>query len=214
MRRREHVGSYRFLTFSCYRQLKLFANPSLRDAFAAAPALAREEHRFRLLAWVIMPEHVHLIIVPRPVLAIVAGRTLIAGHSTVATITQDLKGPFAEDVISRWEALNATRVLAAIRTAQGSRRFWQAGGGFDRNIRTDEELWRETRYIHHNPVRAGLTERPQDWAWSSAAWYSARLAGEANPNVKVPIDAEYLAPWSPPPHWLRQAVEYVPPRSR
>src|SRR5438045_3431308 len=69
MQRRERLGSWRFLTFSCYKRLRLLGNPAIRDAFAGALRGCRERHRFRLIAWVAMPEHVHLIIVPRPVLA-------------------------------------------------------------------------------------------------------------------------------------------------
>lgn len=209
MRRREHVGTYRYLTWSCYKRMQLFKNPAIRDAFAAAIAVAREQHRFRLLSWVIMPEHVHIIIVPRPVLCIRAGRTLIASRSTVKMIARDLKGSFGEDVIERWRILRA-KVLDKIRTRQGVLRFWQAGGGFDRNIRTEEELWRETCYVHDNPVRRGLVERAEDWRWSSARWYARRLAGERTIDGEIPIDADYMMKWEPPAHWIRQAVEHDP----
>jgi putative transposase len=209
MRRREALGSYRYLTFSCYRRLQLFKNQRIRDAFADALAVAREMHRFRLLAWVIMPEHVHLIIVPRPILAIRAGRVLVASRSTVSTIASDLKGPFAEDVIARWRTLRA-KALEKIRTPGGRYRFWQYGGGFDRNIRTEEELWRETCYVNDNPVRRGLVGRAEEWAWSSARWYDRRLSGERVVGGEIPIDADYMRKWEPPAHWMRQAVEIDP----
>jgi hypothetical protein len=43
MRRREHLGSYLFLTFSCYKRMQLFKNPAIRDAFASALSIAREK---------------------------------------------------------------------------------------------------------------------------------------------------------------------------
>ena len=52
------------------------------------------------------------------------------------------------------------------------RRFWQAGGGYDRNI-TDPDTARPViDYIHHNPVRRGLGRSPEEWHWSSARWYA------------------------------------------
>ena len=45
-------------------------------------------------------------------------------------------------------------------------RFWQKGGGFDRNVRDDAEFSREVRYVHHNPVERALVTRPEDWTWS------------------------------------------------
>ncbi|MGO9146978.1 MAG: hypothetical protein ACLQDF_11475 [Desulfomonilia bacterium] len=50
-------------------------------------------------------------------------------------------------------------------------RFWQAGGGYDRNIENPKTLIQMIDYIHQNPVRRGLVEQAADWKWSSASWY-------------------------------------------
>jgi len=47
-------------------------------------------------------------------------------------------------------------------------RFWQDGGGYDRNIRDSRELERLINYIHENPVRRGLVKNAAEWYWSSA----------------------------------------------
>jgi len=47
-------------------------------------------------------------------------------------------------------------------------RFWQDGGGYDRNVRNYRELTRFTEYVHNNPVSAGLVDKAVDWKWSSA----------------------------------------------
>jgi putative transposase len=52
------------------------------------------------------------------------------------------------------------------------RRFWQPGGGYDRNITSIEALRAMIDYIHANPVRRGLVARAEDWEWSSARWYA------------------------------------------
>jgi putative transposase len=52
--------------------------------------------------------------------------------------------------------------------------FWQTGGGFDRNITEPQTLESMIDYIHQNPVRRGLVERPSDWVWSSAGWYEGK----------------------------------------
>ena len=52
------------------------------------------------------------------------------------------------------------------------KRFWQAGGGYDRNVIEPTTLAKVIEYIHLNPVRRGLVERPEDWAWSIARWYA------------------------------------------
>lgn len=72
------------------------------------------------------------------------------------------------------------RVLSRLAVSQGRTRFWQAGGGFDRNVRTDDEFLRELLYIHGNPVKRGLVFRPGDWRWSSASWY---LGASTRPEI-------------------------------
>lgn len=50
-------------------------------------------------------------------------------------------------------------------------RFWQRGGGYDRNLTEPTTIWQEIEYIHANPVRRGLCQRSVDWCWSSAREY-------------------------------------------
>ena len=39
-------------------------------------------------------------------------------------------------------------------------RFWQRGGGYDRNIYSDAEVWEKIDYIHANPIARGLCQHP------------------------------------------------------
>ena len=50
-------------------------------------------------------------------------------------------------------------------------RFWQRGGGYDRNIVELATILAVIEYIHNNPVRRGLVTCVTDWLWSSARWY-------------------------------------------
>ncbi len=47
-------------------------------------------------------------------------------------------------------------------------RFWQRGGGYDRTLTNAATIANAIDYIHLNPVRDGLCQRPEDWVWSSA----------------------------------------------
>ena len=58
-------GDAHLLTFSCYRRLPLLSRDRSRQWFLDALEKARTKHGFDLWAWVIMPEHVHLLIWPR-----------------------------------------------------------------------------------------------------------------------------------------------------
>jgi len=155
MRRYEHDGRARFVTFSTYRRLPLFLKGAIKDRFAEHLELARRRDRFALFAWVVMPEHVHLILWPREV---TVSRTLLV-----------LKRTFAREVLRRWRDLNAP-ILSRLQDDQGRLRFWQRGGGYDRNIRDRDELQRKIAYVNENPVRRGLVDRATEWEWSSARW--------------------------------------------
>jgi len=167
MKRRE-TRCARYLTFSCHQRLALLGRREWRDVFAHGLAAARERCGFKLVAWVVMPEHVHLILVPG--LEVPVPRILCA-----------IKQPIAQRAIKRWRETDAP-ILDKITVQDGRCRFWQAGGGFDRNVRGTKELGREIVYIHNNPVRRGLVEHPTDWAWSSARWYAGQREGQ------VPVD--------------------------
>lgn len=121
----------------------------------------RRDLAFELFGWVIMPEHIHLLIRP--------------DHSKAAVpdLLWRLKKLFSQRVIKRWKKLDAP-ILNQIRDAQGRLHFWQAGGGYDRNTVTHEEFREKLNYIHNNPVTRGLVESPTDWRWSSAIWYAGR----------------------------------------
>lgn len=153
----EIPGGVRFVTFSCQRRLPLFGHPAIRDLFARELAAARLAHGFQLFAWVVMPEHVHMLLRPAP------GETLDAP-------LRSLKTAVAKRVIHRWRELQAP-ILDEIRTGSGQPRFWQKGGGFDRNVRDEAEFCREVRYTHRNPVERGLVTNAEDWAWSSVRWW-------------------------------------------
>jgi len=163
-RRYEIPGHARYLTFSCRHRLPLFLNDRIKDAFTDHLASTRRAHGFRLLAWVVMPEHVHLLIVPN-LPAFPLSRTL-----------SRLKRPFAETVIRRWRSIDAP-VLMRITDVDGRARFWERGGGYDRNVFSTQELHEKIEYIHANPVRRGLVERPDHWRWSSAPWYAGDRSG-------------------------------------
>src|SRR5262249_34112682 len=158
-------------TFSCYRRLPLLSKDRTRWWFVEALEDARREHRFELWAWVIMPEHVHLLVYPREV------------KYKTARILAAVKRPVGEQAIAylRQQAPDFLQRLAVINRTRPYPRFWQAGPGHDRNPDEPRAIHQAVAYLHANPVRRGLVERPEDWFWSSAADW----AGHANVPLKV-----------------------------
>jgi len=112
-----------------------------RVAALVADALRRgssEFERYDLHAYVVMANHTHVLLTPK---------------IELRKITKSLKGVTARA---------ANKILG--RTGEP---FWQ-DESFDHWIRNPSEFFETKRYIEHNPVTAGLAERPEDWRWSSA----------------------------------------------
>jgi len=165
LKRRELVGQARYLTFSCMNRLPLLRNDAIKALVVKQLEWSRQRLGYDLLAWVLMPEHVHMIVLPDP------------PRVSVSSILADLKRPVAQRVLRRWRQLNAG-ILQRIVDADGRAHFWQAGGGYDRNLCIDGELWEKIIYVHENPCRRGLVERATDWPWSSAREYVGSGGGK------------------------------------
>ena len=154
-------GSIRFLTFGTYRRQAHLADPRIRDIFVEQLALAVERGLCSLYAFVVMPDHVHLLLTP----------------SEDTTITALLSG------IKTRSATRANQLLA-----RKGLPFWQQGGGYDRNIHTRDEFIEKREYIHANPVTRGLVERNADWVHSSAAFYDG--LAYSGPTI-TPVDTDF-----------------------
>jgi putative transposase len=130
--------------------------------FVEALQCTRQKWPVDLWAWVIMPEHVHLIVMPRE-------RGVPVGSFQGA-----IKEQVARKAI-QWLKESAPEWLSRITVYEGNRvrrRFWQPGGGYDRSIDSIGTLLAMIEYIHLNPVRRGIVERAVDWQWSSARSYA------------------------------------------
>ena len=201
LRRSSEVpGSAHELTFSCYRRLPLLGRDDTRRWLIEAIWATANGHQLELWAYVIMPEHVHLLFVPRD------------PQYRLSRILQSIKQPVMRRAINFLKQHDPARLTQleetgrghglaepdrATRVERGHGRgepdratpryhFWQPGGGYDRNVAIAKTAWSVVQYIHVNPVRRGLAERPTDWVWSSARWY----AGEA----KVVLEMDGVPP--------------------
>jgi len=101
---------------------------------------------------------------------------------------QAVKEPVARKAI-RYLKCNAPEWLARVTVREGPRlrrRFWQPGGGYDRNTTSAKVLRAAIDYLHANPVRRGLVPTAEDWEWSSTRWYAGRRP------VKLEMDQSVL----------------------
>ncbi|MGI8923297.1 MAG: REP-associated tyrosine transposase [Fimbriimonadales bacterium] len=153
------AGHAHELTFSCYRGLPLLENDAFKRLFLMSLDKARKRHGFMVWAYVIMPNHVHVLVYP------------LRRTYSVGDILRSIKQPAAQ-VALREVCTNAPMLTKQLTLPDGRRRFWQAGGGYDRNLFSPEAIHASIDYMHANPVRRGLCEAIVDWEWSSARWYA------------------------------------------
>ena len=156
-------GHAHALTFSSYKRQRFLSREQSCLWTIEAIRRATIKHRFHLWAYVLMPEHVHLLICP-----------IEHSYSTSAFL-KSVKKSVANRAVG-FVRLNAPAFLdrMADRQPNGSvaYRFWQRARGYDRNLWKPRYVSEMIDYIHLNPVRRGLCQRPEDWAWSSAADYA------------------------------------------
>lgn len=155
------LGHAHELTFCCFGRYPFLRSERTCEWFAEAVKKARSDHQFEVWAYVIMPEHVHLMIHP------------LNPDYDIAAIRQAIKEPVGR-VAMRWLEAHAPDWLPRLTvnsTSRSRRHFWLPGGGYDRNVIELKTLITMIEYIHLNPVRRGLAERAAEWKWSSARWF-------------------------------------------
>ena len=112
--------------------------------------------RYHLVAWCIMPNHVHALIQPRTPLA---------------------------RVVQSWKSFTGRWALARnieLQLGISGDRFWMPDY-WDRYIRDQEHFSKVVDYTHQNPVAAGLCQKAEDWLWSSARF----APGTAEPQLRI-----------------------------
>jgi putative transposase len=162
-----------YLTCSCFHRQPFLSKDRTRRWLVEAILVARQTHAFHIYAWVFMPEHIHLLIHP------------LREHYDISLILDSIKLPVARKARA-FILRNAPGFLPHMQTATNDAlHFWQAGGGYDRNTYTEDELFEKIHYIHQNPVRRKLVTRAIDWPWSSAADYAHLRRGPLPVTIRT-----------------------------
>jgi len=136
----DYCGPFAYsLTFCAFERQKHFESVSVVSSVRSEILRTASDRAFAVLAYCFMPDHLHL---------------LVQGAEMEAALP-----PFAK--LARQRASHASR-------ASRSGILWQEGF-FERTLRRDEDLTAVASYIAHNPVRAALIERAEDWPFSGGA---------------------------------------------
>ena len=160
-------GQSHFVTFCCYHRRRLFTTDASRQIFESALERVRRSFRLHVYGYVVMPEHVHLLLSEPE-------------KDTLADALKSLKQGVSRRLIDDYPLKPKTGLNGA------PQHFWQKRY-YDFNIRNYQQSVEKLRYIHRNPVKAGLCERPEDWEWSSFRHYATGCEG------RVEIESEWTA---------------------
>lgn len=151
-------GDLHFLTFSCYRRLPLPGTARARNIFVRALGQIRRRYGFRLVGYVVMPNHVHLLI----------GES---AKGTPSTVLKVLKQVVSRDLRKKRRRTPEGQLrLAFSKWGEEFPRFWQPRF-YDFNVYTSKKKREKLEYMHANPVNRGLVKNPAGWIWSSYLFY-------------------------------------------
>ena len=176
LRRYQQSHQTHFVTFSCYDRRPGFRSPATYNLFLTCLEEMRQRFDLRIYGYVVMPEHVHLLISEPK-------------HKTLAGALHFLKLSFSKRLPKRKAGFSGP--------------FWQARY-YDRNVRDAEEFQTKLHYLHRNPVKRGLVRDPTQWEWSSFRHYASREKGPVEIESEwTAVDREtggapriFLSPWS------------------
>ena len=156
-----------FITTSCYRRLPFLGSARSRDTFLSVLEQTRQRYRFVVVGYVVMPEHIHLLLTEPEV-------------GTPSTVMQVLKQRTARALLPKRKRRNP-RQRSLFEDEPKRRAFWQARS-YDFNVWTKKKRVEKLRYMHRNPVKRGLVESPEQWRWSSYRFYLLDEAGAVRVN--------------------------------
>jgi putative transposase len=160
LRHYDNLNTARFITFSCYHHFPLLRTETAIHSFIDILKIKRKEYGFKILGYVIMPSHVHLVIHPNE-------------NDNLGKMIGVIKSLSARDILRYWQEKNYTVLLKSriIKDGKEKYAFWQKRF-YDFNCRTEGSVVEKINYCHNNPVKAGLANNPEDWKWSSYRWYN------------------------------------------
>ncbi len=157
---------YHYLTESTYRRARIFDSDRFKQHFVRTLGDLRAELGFKIFAYVLMPEHCHLLIWPAPmtnpsqIMQKLSERT---ANFILRSLRRNPASSWCQKMLKRFELPSTVHHHAHYRV-------WNRRG-YDMNIYSDKKQNEKMDYIHNNPVARGLVAHPGDWPWSSWRFY-------------------------------------------
>ena len=169
LRHYDNLGTARFVTFSCHKKLQLLIDDHDRITFLKCLSNIQSKYSLKLYGYVLMPDHVHLVLLP-------------PDSVKIGTVIGEIKSQSARAILSDWGSRKDTRLqwLGVQRNGASRLAFWERRC-YDHNCRSIATVLVKINYCHNNPVARGLVSEPGEWRWSSYKWY----VGKQNDIVEI-----------------------------
>ncbi len=156
-----------YITLVTKDRLPVFRRDDMKELISRSIDEARKSAGFLLFAYVVMLDHLHLL-TSRP--------------STTSDVLRVLKGLTARRIIDSLKVNNYLKSLEKLAHHEMDRNYKYSLWQTEKNVLpifSEGMFMEKVNYIHLNPVRAGLAERPSDYRWSSARiWQGCPLEDE------------------------------------
>jgi len=152
------TGATYFFTIVTHERTPWFRHPHHRRLLGASFRATRRRIPFEVDAVVLLPDHLHILIRPAE----------LVDYSALWRL---VKTEFTRRLIQTTKPGDAP----CPRRRPGERSVWQRRF-YEHTIRNEGDWGRHVDYIHWNPVKHGLVQRPSDWTWSSIHRY-IRMGG-------------------------------------
>jgi putative transposase len=163
LKRFNEPGHVHHLVHTCVGGEQLLLNEASCVILAKEIDVANRKHAMDLLAFVFMPEHIHLVLRPRN------------ADYRMEVYCRDFKRESSRKIKKRMPLDVQRRLIVRERPGALVFRFWQEGGGFDGNLANPNRIQTVIEYVHNNPVRRELCKLAMDWRWTSARRYEGGL---------------------------------------
>ena len=151
-------GSIYYITSVIYNRLEIFTRASFVIPLLDSLSYHRYQYFIKLLGYVIMLDHIHLLIFPKTEQAVIDFMRDFK-RFTSGRITRQAK----VEGMSKWVEMFET---AGTETNRAEYKVWQ-DSFWEQSIYTEKFLKQKLDYIHLNPVRAGIVEAAADYPYSS-----------------------------------------------
>lgn len=181
LRIKREPDTFHYITSVTFNRVPIFRSEKTCEIFVEQLGEVREKFPYKLIGYVVMPDHFHLIV--------------------------NLKDDDTEKFLLRLRGLSARKIVAWLADGNYLSSLEKLKLKFQQKRQHKYAVWQKKplivdlyshkflrqklKYIHLNPVRAGLCEHPAEWKWSSCRAYMPHKPNE------VPIEIDWQAFWKP-----------------